>query len=257
MYRKRNQVELKAYLLKRAESRKAYDCHGRAKAFDMPGKGLYMSADRETAWAESLEGSGLRFVSLSHDILGHRSAIGYYTDSEFQDETYRGVVLQFPSRNRRPFYVAAYEDSCNRGTYRLDMTSLDYGPEGGENGDTSQELRDKARYADSFAEHEAEHARDYNDAWRAGSDWQQKKEEEESSRFTLLQLAREVRQTRILMKHIAPDNVPTVCATLRARIADLYESIQESRRERARLVDSAWRDYRDAFNDGAGEKVLG
>lgn len=202
-------------------------------------------------WVESLSASGLRLVGFADDIVSLRHT-GWYTDPDGIDgdgETLRGVVLQLPARHGCAQYLAAYADPCNKGAYRIDCDIIrgkrcSYYNAGNED----QAVRDAARRADSFAEHQAEEEREYNAAWRAGSDWQALGEDIAQHRRDALALIGEIKAARPFS--------PAICSTLRTHVSSHLHSIGEARRERVELAQNVWRDLYAAFNDGAGQTVL-
>lgn len=243
----RNLAELKARLLKRLHNRTAYACHGRAKAYDMPQSGWGGVPDKGGArWCEELDACGLRFVDYADKII-RLDHTGWYSDS-FQDETLRGAVLQFPARAGRARYVAAYEDKLNPGSYLVDLSEIFIGQPGGDNGDDEQAKRDAARAADGFAEDRAEKSREYDESWQAGREYADLGESIAADRKAALELIAEIKASRPLR--------PAICATLRAQVKSLRNDIAKARAKRTKLADNVWREYRAAFNDGAGGPVL-
>ena len=234
-----NQATLKAELLRRADRRKAYACHGaRAYAVAHFGGG-WNREDRDGArWVETLEGAGLRLAGYS-DALARLGHTGWYCDT-FQDDTYRGAVLQLASRRGRRVFLAAYQESANDG-FRVDTR-----------GGTYDDETDAAHAADGFARHWAEEARAYDEAWQAGARYGELGENIKEDRRAALALAREIRAA-------GKSFAPAICSTLRMRLEQLRRRIAEYRAERRALLDAgAWwvRAYGAAFNDGAGEVVF-
>lgn len=251
-----NLAALKARLISKREGRKGYECHG-PKAYDMPITGWNPASDTGSRWVESLDGAGLRLVGYADEFarIGHT---GWFTDSELQDETLRGVVLQLPSRGGCPLYLAGYESKSADG-YRLDMSrGVFEGPRGGEQIDRdciSDGLRGAARAADRFAEIAAESEREYQDAWRLGSDYAQLAEDMGRARKAALALFADLKKARLAF---APGDVPSLCATIRASILGLRASIEDMREKRESILkDNYFRGVSaEAFNDGAGECVV-
>ncbi len=175
-----------------------------------------MHGYRNVRWVENVS-RGMRLVGFADKIirLDHR---GWYTDEEFQDETYRGVVYQLPARDRECQYVYGYADPNNEGCALL---SFDF--------ESSKE--DAARNADRFAEIFAEHERDYQRAWGAGRRYDDLAEEIKDMREEALAIGAEMRAAKRTV-----ENAPRICATLRAEILKLYRSIQRVRKERAELL---------------------
>lgn len=215
-------------------------------------------SERGTRWVENIGQAGLRFAGWADELarIDHRGWY-LYPDGE-PDEVYRGAVLQLPARNGRPLYVPAYQrGSTGRDgrTWQADdsgfLVSLADAVPGTESdsdwypsnrhGDGG---RDAARAADSLAERDAETERDYQTAWRAGSDYAALGEELDSIRATFRPLYRDHRA-------LVPGTPIMECA--RRRLHALAERWSEVRAERAELI-SGYRseDEESAFREGAG-----
>lgn len=113
--------------------------------------------DRGIAWIENIQKAGLRFVGYADEIinLGHT---GWFAN-EFQDETYRGAVLQRQAVDGKPCYLAAYADPNNEGTFRVDVREW-----------FIDDKESAARLADSMAENVAEKEREHQEAFQHGND---------------------------------------------------------------------------------------
>jgi len=212
---------------------------------------------------ETAAEGGFRFVEFANDIAKRRGARidyeGWYSDS-FQEATYRPCVLQITGKGRAARYLAAYQESDNDG-FVVDLSEI-YSEGRSRIADLrprdSDGALEAARMADRFAEREAEKSRDYDEAWQAGAQWAQLREDEHEARAQLLTLAREARALRV---KVSPDEAPTVCAKLRAIVLNLAVEIQASRDKRRELADFGGYAIRQglhlAFNGGAGESVIG
>ena len=245
---------LKQDLLRRAETRKTFACHGRRQSYQMPITGWNDPAADGSRWIESLPGAGLRFVDYA-DVVRRLGHTGWYC-TVHNDETYRGCVLQLPGRAGKNRYLAAYEDPNNPGTYRIDVSrgtfegyGSDYYPSDRFHDDGAREA---ALTADEFARIQAEKAREWDEAWQAGARYGELGENVKEDRRAALALIREIKAAK---KAFSPE----ICRTLKMRLEQLRDRIAGYREERDKLLDvnASWeRTYGDAFNDGAGEAVL-
>ena len=235
-----------------------------SKAWPQEGKGLFFFETEE---------QGLRNSQKAAEFLG-RDAGGYYADS-YQENICAGLVAQLPSRNGKSRFVAGYRfsesDGNGIGTFDLsrvfesdfeserDLARRQIGkaywtPDMEAPGYWAEEAhktarKEAARAADSMAESAAEKERDYQEAWRAGSDWQEAQAAEVELRREALAILAERRAAR----SINPAAFPALCAALRDKVESLWEEIQESRKEREALADSVYgEEGRAAFCDGAG-----
>lgn len=167
-------------------------------------------------WVENVS-CGLRLVGFADEIarINHR---GWFTDDDMQDETYRGIVYRLPSRDSKEQYVYGYADPDNDGCALLCF-------------DVETDKLEAARQADRFAETFAEYARDYNRAWQAGQRYRELDDEIKDMRKEALAIGEEMRAARV-----AKVQAPTICATLRGKVMDLYLRIQHSRKKRRELM---------------------
>ena len=203
---------------------------------------------------------GLRFVGWQDEIRDLRARDrhkGWLCDSGFQDDdALRGCVYQLPARKGKARFLPAYREGgifknewsdssgeTNAAIHFRDLFSYE---------DADEAKTDAARAADSFAEHAAEKAREWNDAFLAGSSFQFLGEEITENRATILELLRE----RKIARREITGPLPTTCKMLRADIARLYAGIQKARKERAELKDRVWGENRIAFNEGSGESIF-
>lgn len=202
--------------------------------------------DPKAYYVESLEDIGARLVGYSDEICERMRHNGWFTDDN-NDSTYRGVVVQLPGRNGKARITHGYEQSDND-DYILDLTSLE-SVVACEYFKDSDDVRSHARQGDSMAEGDAEDARDYSEAWRAGSDYSELGETIAATRKEALAILSE-------RKGLESINRPALCAAIRARVESLLSDIRDARKERADLVDSVWSKYHGAFNEGASESVF-
>ena len=114
--------------------------------------------------------------------------------------------------------------------------------------------KEAARLADSMAEKGAEEAREYSEAWQAGSDYSHTVEEISQNRKDAIELIKALRN------HRREKVEPVICQTLRTRVKEYIRDIRGLKAQRDNLLDqfsAAWRkDTHAAFNDGAGFKAI-
>lgn len=237
-------------------------------------------------WIEKPASMGLRFVGYADDLasIGHT---GWYTDLDCF-ESIRGVVYQLPGRNGRARFVAGHDNRDNGaaddgGPALIDWSTI-YESDFEQGLAAARRMigasywtpamdspgywaraahktarKDAARGADSFAESQAEDEREYQTAWRAGSNWADEKGEIAFSRATIKALLTERRQAMA-----NAESYPAICATIRGVITTALADIAESRRKMGELASGDFDDLifypderlRAAFNDGAGEAVI-
>jgi hypothetical protein len=183
-------------------------------------------------------GTAWRFVGFSDDLTRSIQHKGWYTDNEIQYETFRGVVYKLPSRERGPVYFVGYADPNNedaaRGEIRTDLT----------------DDVEAANAADDVARVCAESEREYQDAWRIGQQYAETFEVVEAERETRSKLFAELRTLRTVTNDI---QTPTICSTLKSRIADTRRNIKSALKERRDILKNYYiqRSLLDAFADGA------
>lgn len=204
-----------------------------------------------------------------------QSVGGWYADpysDVFKDGTGLcwGEVYQLPSRNGQAQFVAGYRFGGTDGGPTIDFgtvyTSNDHDSYEGAQG--MKAAREAAYAADELARIAAEHKREYQTAWQAGSQWAILGEEIAAERKETLELLaeRKAAKARFAAAGIPFDSREwkRSCATLIGAIKTALARIQELRTERADLAagnHSPLYFYADeklaaAFNDGAGETVL-
>lgn len=211
-------------------------------------------------WIENPAAAGLRFLGWS-DELGACDHNGWYLDSEFQDETARGCVYQLPARNGRAQYIPAvgmgkkrgkhgWQDKCGSttGPAILYLSDTFEGEIGGADGDTEDAAKDAARRADHYAERLAEREREYQDAWREGSNAARLKEEANEAKERARTLIRELRTIR---DQVTPGTAPALCSTIRASIKDALRTWADNNREASELIDAL--SHLPAFKEGLAE----
>lgn len=195
---------------------------------------------KHVRWVENAS-RGLRLVGFADEIARKEGCwrsiqhTGWYTDDDGHFETYRGVVYQLPSHgDEKECYVYGYSDPNND-----DCALLCFEIEG--------DKERAARYADQFAQAFAEAERDYNRAWQAGRKAEELAEDAKVARKEILTLGAELRAFR-QSPLMAKMSAPTICATLRGRIRDLYRKIQKARKERDELISDFGKE--PGFADG-------
>ena len=160
---------------------------------------------------------------------------GHYADA-FQDETYRGIVIQIPAHNGEARYLAGYVESqgnyviVERDTVWTDQLSA-------------------ARRADQLAERNAEESREHDAAWQAGSQYALNLSDIKTSRREALAIL----QSR---KAIAD---PVARKALADRVQSLIDDIAKLRAENVELKDGSAEGFwfypsvklLESFNEGA------
>lgn len=217
--------------------------------------------DNESAFFETLEQGGFRFIGYADEISRSIHHKGWFADED-QDSTLRGCALQIPGRNGKARFLAAYQDSENDG-YVVDLATVyEEDSRQGSHWDSAKDFdaaRDAARSGDSMAEKAAEKEREYLTAWRAGSNYAAKGEEVKELRQEALAILAERRA-------VAGVTAPTLCDVIRARVESILESIAELRKEREQLSEGDFdnlifwpgdKSLAAAFNEGAEESVIG
>jgi hypothetical protein len=112
---------------------------------------------------------------------------------------------------------------------------------------------DAARRADHMAEHIAESERDYQYAWRLGSDYARHSEEMDSAKVRAKALREELKRARTLAA-AAEVPFPALCKTLRDSLAALRDDIATAKESMGKIIrENVFRGaHREAFIDGAG-----
>lgn len=178
-----------------------------------------------------------------------------------------GVVYQLPARKGKAQFVPGYvHGGIGENEPTLDFNSIFEGnPREGDSCNTDPKdtdaAREAARHANQMAEKEAGREREYQTAWRAGSDWAELQTDIDSARKVIKELLAERKAART----IDPKAFPSICQAIRHRITDALAEIEEARAKRRKLADGDADELyfwpgdarlREAFNDGASEIVL-
>lgn len=186
--------------------------------------------------------AGLRFVGYADELAGLRHT-GWHCDEEGR-ETLRAAVYQLPGKGRHARLIYGYQEHEGRGEMNEGSATLCVSDirradmrEAFGNLDEADETRDAARSADSLAEHDADKRRDYDSAYQAGRKAAEIDAELIDTRRELLPLLAELRTER--KRLAAPAGMaarPAICATLRAAVDSMLETISDKREAR----ESAW-----------------
>jgi hypothetical protein len=190
---------------------------------------------------------------------------GWTTDPHgdiFQDGTglVWGVVYQLPARDGCARFLAGYQFGGTDAGPTLDLSRVfssrsargDYGT-----ARDHDDACDAAIFADEMAKRAAEQEREHQAAWGAGQQWAELAADVKTARREALALAREMREIRTA----APAKWPAAACAMRARFADLWESLNTDRRKMRELADGDhetlgfWtgdKALREAFAEGAG-----
>jgi hypothetical protein len=177
--------------------------------------GRHASADSRAYYCD--EWPEWRDLGDAHEVarLDHT---GWYADN-FQDGLVKGRVLQLPAHNRTPQFVP--------GTYRTDCDGVTIYPL-----DIYDDSADCARAADSYAEREAESAREYDAKDRAEMERDELRERISDLRSEARALIRDIRAHRPQGK--------AICDALRGRLHDIRRESREAYRRIERLTDNYW-----------------
>ena len=228
-----------------------------------------------SVYVENPESFGLRLVGRVATEPGGRN--GYFSNDggwfdnphgeSFKDGSglIYGLVYQLRGQNGQARFVAAYQNGCNDSGALFDFSTIytasrddSYWVANGDKDDIAG-LREAARAADSMAEKAAESEREYQTAWRAGSDYAQEAETIESAKAELRELLKARREARDLIP-IAHRNA-ALCEAIADKCCGLLETIAEARTKRADLANGDadglyfWtgdKRLQDAFCEGAG-----
>jgi hypothetical protein len=224
----------------------------------------YLQSNGMTHLGEKPEDFGLRFVgNVQSDGGGRRSYFnnskrsnGWYCDDD-QNETCFGVVYQLPGRKGESLFVAGYDFSDQDGGLVFDLGNIF--KENRKNGfhfDDMEYLdaaRNAAISADNMAKLQAERAREYDSAWRAGSRWALLGEDIASERSELLEILAERRGLK------NTPGYPALCRAIRKQVLSHWQAIQAMRKSQKTLLSGCDEtnyfypstELRGAFNDGA------
>lgn len=170
-------------------------------------------------WIECPKECGLRLVGYADEVSSYIDHKGWFTDSEFQDETLRGVVYALPHRRG---YLAGYADPDNVVAAALEFSII-------------EDESDAARRADGIAEIAAEAERDYRDA---ESRLRRAREDMHNARDDVVGAIEEVRQLREA-GHVNPREYQAAT-----------EALEEAREEYEAKRDAALDALRDARSYG-------
>lgn len=221
--------------------------------------GLFNDANAwRPRWTE--EDSAFRGTLAAHDVRGagveHR---GWFTNPD--GESFRdgsglcwGVICQLSGRKGLERWVAGYQFGGVEGGPSLVLTTVYTSPPSGFSYEDSDAKGDAARAADSMAERAAESEKEYQTAFRAGSDWSDKGEELERIRGKLLKAIPEFKAAHM------PNETPTLDSMFRRQVSDLLAKRSELMQERQELAEGdspglyfyLSEELKGAFCEGAG-----
>lgn len=220
----------------------------------------------------STTATGLRLVgrvvpdTKRGNIWDSRGDCGWHTDPSgdvFKDGSGLcfGVVYQLAGRDGHARFVAGYEFGGVDGGPTLDLANVTHEFVRGD--ETSpQDLagaQKAARHADSLAKAAAESEREYQTAWRAGANWSDLLQEEQSDRRQLVEILQERRAVK------GKGNYPALCSAIESTVKGILRRIKKSRVKRAELVNGDSPDLyfytgetrlQEAFCEGAGLQVF-
>lgn len=212
-------------------------------------------ADCPTVFFESQDEAaraGFRFVDYADEInrsVGHR---GWFTDREFQDDTFRGAVFQLATGPRGlARFANGYQESISDGfVIWVDGRSAVHQETVSdrwtfEHRDQIGAARDAAYSADGRAQHAAEEECDYREAWRAGQEWSDLAVEIEDARREI----RTVLAERRALMTAGADGAETLCAMVKREVSRLLRTIRKARERRETLAQDY--DHLPGWADGA------
>jgi hypothetical protein len=240
--------------------------HDRKRYGKAPSLIFNPQSKKRTRWIENYS-QGLRTAGYA-DELARLDHTGWYLDSEFQDETVRGIVLRLPGHDGKERLVPAMADPHNDDCALADFESV-----------TDDKIQ-AAYAADKIAERYAEAERFYQDSWRLGNEFAELAESIVETRSEIIELCKEARQARQAgawvtgdgQSFVSFDNArkhagtvaektgaivaverskfPTICRTIRAAVQSGLASIRKARERRAEIEREYVTDS-DAFREGA------
>lgn len=195
---------------------------------------------------EHLEDGGFRLVGYCDEISYRIGHTGWFIDV-YQDDKYRGAVVQIPGANGQERFMVGYEESSSNG-FVIDLHRI------------FEDKTEAAYAADSYAEREAEDAREYNEAWQAGSRYSDLLGDAKQAKKDFLALVTELRTLRKESRDKGIQASETVCSVLRGELEHLRQSYKDALEKAKELKDEYTPGYqgklRGAFNEGAGMVVI-
>jgi hypothetical protein len=159
------------------------------------------------------------------------------------------MVAQLRGRDGRAVYVGGYrfggyDDS---GTFDMRNQFEAYG-------DCAEDAKAEATFhADGMAEAAAESEREYQSAWGAGQAWRDAMEDETAARREALEILKQ-RRAAICDAGLTDPAYFALCDTIRRRVSELRETINESRAKREELAQGDCAPF--FFYTGADAKEL-
>lgn len=162
--------------------------------------------------------AGWREIGDAHQVTSMKHT-GWYADN-FQEELIRGFVLQLPARDGKEIYIP--------GTYCTGWEGVTLYPN-----DWDHDKTDAARSADSYAEIEAEAAREDNAQFQAEQEIEQCRETIGKLRKSMLDLILEI-------KHAKRNFSPMVCAALTDHLRRQWNQRQKAFKRIDALEDNYW-----------------
>lgn len=226
-------------------------------------------ADSQFIDAADLARAGLRLVGYcdeiakpNHSHIGGIEHTGWFIDADRSDK-YRGVVLQFPARNRRAQYIVAYETESDYAGYVIELESnglpqIHEGEAVTDEYERTDDARDVAYMADQWAERNAEKARDYSESWQLGQRYSEAMDESRGYRLQRRKLMATLAAARRDMGRLGVKSpwVRALCLRICDDIAGLKESAREAYDNAQSILSSNPYVVKDAFNDGAGSNIV-
>lgn len=178
-------------------------------------------------------GNALRFAGYADEILRLRHT-GWFTDTEFQDETARGAVWQLTGHKGKPRYLAGFRDPAGN-----DAGFIAY--------PVTDDKEQAASWADDFARKYAESESEYQAEWRAGETVGAARAEIKRLRAETLALFKAARAACAAISGLP--EAATLRKALRDNVTHKLDLIAEARKQIARTMDSIYTES-EAFKEG-------
>lgn len=262
-YRGRNAWPEKAHGIAREALRRAReDVTAGKRRYPAPIRAKYRASDAD----------GLRYIGrvspeFRRGPFGGRDSEGWITDpyghvSRDGSGLCYGVVYQLAGRKGESRYVAGYQMGDCDGGATLDLATIYTAPRGTSYWDGSAQdnpgSRDAARAADEMARIAAEHEREYQTAWAAGSSFAALGEEVQQARAEALAILK-ARRLAIANAALSDPAYFALCDAIRAQVKGLLRTIGKARAKREELASGDAEDLyfypdarlKEAFCSGA------
>ena len=173
------------------------------------------------------DNTGLR-IKLAHEVTNLRHT-GWYTSNDCaESETYKGVILQLPSRNKHHVFMYGYFCEASETIvlnddvrmFQFDNSRL----RECEEFSLEEEYSDMGRLADSFAQKHAEKAQEENEIWFERSKYEDFKAQIVTNRQDILKLLSQ-RKKEMVTLGLKQDDAPQSLGSMYRQVIKerLYE----------------------------------